>query len=267
MKFSGRYKLIKEFGSSANNIVCLCLDTEENKTVVIKIGSKKGMVNEMSILSFLNNNSIIKYYGEVTIDGLVGIILEYVEGTDLYYYMMGKNSDIRSLECKKNFYKDLFYKILLAVYYCHNNGIAHRDLKPENILITENSDVKLIDFELGLKINRDVLSKVWIGTVLYSAPEMIQHKGYYGPEIDIWALGIIMFELFCGYHPFIRYDKGPESPINSENSIIKRIINKDYIVPQNLDTHLKYLINHTLVEKEKRIELSELLIYYIDHIL
>lgn len=97
--------------------------------------------------------------------------------------------------------------ILEAVSYLHSKGIVHRDLKPENILFTNNeelTDIKLIDFGLTAKYNDACpmsLLDAHCGTALYMAPEVALRQEY-SKSIDVWSLGIIMYNLLSGgEHP------------------------------------------------------------------
>jgi serine/threonine protein kinase len=96
--------------------------------------------------------------------------------------------------------------ILSAVAYMHEKGIVHRDLKPDNILVNDRSDLntcRVIDFGLSAKHNliQGGLDKQ-CGTVIYMAPEIIAHNYEYTKSVDIWAIGIIMYELLTGgKHP------------------------------------------------------------------
>lgn len=104
----------------------------------------------------------------------------------------------------------------LAISYLHSQGIVHRDLKLQNLLLTEKertSDLKVCDFGLSAQIPRDSvdwsdreaikgyrgLSDKW-GTPHYFAPEMLQKA--YGPQVDLWALGVVLFQLLVGRLPF-----------------------------------------------------------------
>jgi calcium-dependent protein kinase len=90
-------------------------------------------------------------------------------------------------------------KLLKAINHCHTEGIAHRDIKPENIMITDDGDLKLIDFGLSKQV-KDKKMKTIVGTPYYIAPEVLQGK--YGVKCDIWSLGVIMYILLSGYLPF-----------------------------------------------------------------
>ena len=101
----------------------------------------------------------------------------------------------------------IIHKILGAVVYLHDLGIAHRDLKPENILLSDrtiNAKIMISDFGLSKIFHEDEVMKTACGTPGYVAPEVLKRQGY-GKEVDLWSLGVIAFILLCGYPPF--YDK------------------------------------------------------------
>jgi len=94
--------------------------------------------------------------------------------------------------------------IVIAVHYCHTNNIVHRDLKPENILYStaeEGSVLKLADFGLAAVLRPDESMHQSCGTPGYVAPEILKNEPY-GREVDIWAVGVILYILLCGFPPF-----------------------------------------------------------------
>jgi len=87
--------------------------------------------------------------------------------------------------------------------------VVHRDIKLENILVTENRDIKLIDFGFSVAMAPGNLLNVFCGTPSYMAPEIVS-KDYYNFPVDVWALGVLFFKLITGYFPF----KGKCSAVN-----------------------------------------------------
>ena len=93
-----------------------------------------------------------------------------------------------------------FISSVSAVNFLHNNNLIHRDLKPENLLLDENGVLKLCDF--GWCVNFDVGSRTtFCGTYEYMAPEIINEDPY-DSSIDVWSLGVLLYELLHGYSPF-----------------------------------------------------------------
>lgn len=86
--------------------------------------------------------------------------------------------------------------------HCHAVGVVHRDLKPENVIITEQGDVKIIDFGLSVMLSdsKSDNHNRFVGTPFYVAPEVIE--GELGTKSDCWSLGVIMYALLTGRVPF-----------------------------------------------------------------
>merc|ERR1719473_480421 len=97
------------------------------------------------------------------------------------------------------------YKLLDALKFMHDKGIAHRDLKPENMLMTgkgPDAVCKITDFGLGKFFDQQTeLMKTPCGTPGYIAPEVLHMKGY-DKQCDVWSLGVIVYILLCGFPPF-----------------------------------------------------------------
>jgi len=97
------------------------------------------------------------------------------------------------------------HQVLLALEYLHSVNVVHRDLKPENLLYsdrTPNASVKVADFGLSKIVDSDQMLMTACGTPDYVAPEVLTLCGY-NQAVDIWSLGVIMYTMLCGYHPFI----------------------------------------------------------------
>jgi cGMP-dependent protein kinase len=90
--------------------------------------------------------------------------------------------------------------MILALEYLHSNNIIYRDIKPENIMVDNKGYLKLIDMGTA-KILKNCKTFTIIGTPHYMAPEIIQGKGY-GFHVDIWSVGICLYEFMCGGVPF-----------------------------------------------------------------
>ncbi|XP_048469891.1 calcium/calmodulin-dependent protein kinase type IV-like [Rhincodon typus] len=106
--------------------------------------------------------------------------------------------------------------------YLHENGVVHRDLKPENLLyadLSSEAPLKIADFGLSKILNEQVTMKTVCGTPGYCAPEILRGCTY-GPEVDMWSVGVITYILLCGFEPFF--------DARGDQYMYSRILNCDY---------------------------------------
>lgn len=100
----------------------------------------------------------------------------------------------------------VMHQIAAGVRYMHSVGIVHRDLKPENILCLKPHSikkVKIADFGISAILkNPNQQMKTMVGTLSYTAPEILQNRRNYDYTVDYWSVGVIMYILLCGYPPF-----------------------------------------------------------------
>lgn len=154
---------------------------------------------EIRILFSLDHPNIIRLIEVFEDDKYVHLVTEYCSGGELLDHLMtfGRYSEQQTAR--------LVGKILLAVKNLHLNNVCHRDLKPDNFMFedeTETAELKLIDFGLASKFLRCGKGEMhsFVGTPDYVAPEVLQ--GRYGPECDLWSVGVIMYVLLSGKLPF-----------------------------------------------------------------
>lgn len=117
-----------------------------------------------------------------------------------------------------------------ALHYLHSNRIIHRDMKPQNVLVGSNGAVKLCDFGFAraMSCNTMVLTSIK-GTPLYMAPELVQEQPY-NHTVDLWSLGVILYELYVGQPPFYT---------NSIYSLIHHIVKDPVKFPTNISQEFR----------------------------
>ncbi|CAD8073351.1 unnamed protein product [Paramecium sonneborni] len=187
-------------GQGSFGSVLKALNKQTQQLVAVKVIKKKSLfqseqlLQEAHILQELSHPNIVKFFGVHETDSRILIEMELIQG--------GSLSSLS--KCSEEQTKYIMYSIFNALQYMHNNNIAHRDLKLENILITHDlSLLKVSDF--GLSTGYASLMTKQCGTLIYMAPEQLNNR-IYNKAIDIWAAGVIMYQLIVGQHPY--YQKG-----------------------------------------------------------
>ena len=171
-------------------------------------------MKEVDIISSLDHPNIIKFYESFHDNCFFHIVMELCKGKEIMYQL----GNYFFLEEKK--VTKIIFKVLLAIAHCHNMGVTHRDLKPENILfdsLKKDAEIKLIDFGLSRKYDKEQRMHSILGTPYYVAPEVL--KGEYDEKCDIWSIGAMTYLMLCGEPPF----NG-----NSNNEIFKKIVKENF---------------------------------------
>ena len=202
----GDYILLSTIGSGTFSTVKLGIHLPTQQKVAIKILDKnkindendiKRMSREIHILSKLNHPNIAQLYETMSSENHIYIIMEYIEGHDLFQYIY---SLTRLTELKAS---KLFRQLISCLEYIHILGIVHRDIKPENILLNKKkTNIKLVDFGLSNSYRHGSLLKTACGSPCYASPEMISGKEYDPLYSDLWSCGVVLYCMLVGKLPF-----------------------------------------------------------------
>ncbi len=205
-KLGGRYKIVRHIGSGGMANVYLGHDLILDRPVAIKVLRFDFRDNKDALRRFqrealsatqLIHPNIVGVYDVDEEDGLQYIVMEFIDGTDLKKYIdiQGRVSPEKSIH--------IMHQVLSAVALAHKNRIIHRDIKPQNILIDNQDRIKITDFGIAVALSETSITQTntLLGSVHYLSPE--QARGSMATsKSDIYALGVVLFELLSGAVPF-----------------------------------------------------------------
>jgi Tol biopolymer transport system component len=215
----GRYRIVGILGSGGMGQVYSAHDTELDRMVAVKflapemVASRPAverLVREAKAASALNHPHIVTVYEVIRAGGEVAIAMELVEGAAIRNFC-GKPQEISKVIHWGR-------QIAQALAAAHQRDIMHRDIKPENLMVREDGILKVLDFGLARHVGADHgrstnSSSMLAGTLNYMAPEQTRAEAATSAS-DVFSLGIVLFELATGTHPF-RVD----SPIDTAHAI------------------------------------------------
>ncbi|CAB9511922.1 MAP kinase-activated protein kinase 2 (Fragment) [Seminavis robusta] len=246
-----KYQLMEVLGVGSTSTVHRCLNKDEDILCACKIIDKLQMEDrfagmmaqfqtEVEALRMLQHPCIIQLYDVYLTEEKIYIVMEQMEGGELFDYVVQKGT-LNEEEASK-----IVRRVTSALVYMHDKNIVHRDLKPENLLLkrkprpTEDVEVKIIDFGLS-KAMVEPVARTFLGTRGYLAPEMLQRREY-TKAVDTWALGVIVFVLLCGCLPF----DDDSSTVPSDDLVKAKFVLRFPRWASNLSASAKDLLSHLL---------------------
>lgn len=232
------------------------------KSEIHSLNAAERTNTEIQCLQALKHANIIRLQQHMEAANHVVLIFELMEGGDLLKYLIKrKESGVRSkMNLTEDEARSVFYQVLSAVSYAHNQHICHRDLKLENILLKDNSlgCVKIADFGLSDFYRPGALIKSSCGTLSFLAPEVFRGTANAGPPLDVWSLGVILFALLCGRLPF----EGPDlvGTKRPREAVIKaRILKCQFKLDEALSPEAKDLVRRMLqLDPSERMTIPEI---------
>ena len=140
----------------------------------------------------------------------------------------------------------LFAQVLSALVYMHDRHWVHRDVKLENVLLDKHGLVKLVDFGFSA-LQTAKPFQTFCGTPCYMAPEIVQRKSYWGPPVDVWSLGILLYAMLSGFFPF---------RARNYNDLYRKILRGAYEMPSTLSADAQELIRGMLDADPTKVRFS-----------
>lgn len=200
----GPYKIESLLNKGGMSLLYMGIQPETRQMLAIKVLSPTFVTHpemvaqflkETKIIGMTNHPNIVKLYGEGPWEGGLYIAMEFIRGVSLRQFI-----EQQSLSMKRCI--DIILQVAYALAHLHSHGVIHGDLKPENILITEDGMVKVIDFGIArlheeIKKEKGKALRI-VGTPTYMSPEQKEDPSKISFASDIYALGIIAYELLSG---------------------------------------------------------------------
>lgn len=204
---SERYDLGHELGRGEFGVTYLCTNVNTTERLACKSISKKKLRTAIDVEDVRREVEIMKHLPEhpniVTLkdtyedENAVHIVMELCEGGELFDRIVARGHYTERAAAA------VMKTIVEVVQMCHRHGVMHRDLKPENFLFAnkkETAALKAIDFGLSVFFQPGEVFTEIVGSPYYMAPEVLKRS--YGPEVDVWSAGVILYILLCGVPPF-----------------------------------------------------------------
>jgi len=201
------FEFLKLIGRGTFGRVFQVRKRDTKRIYAMKVLSKKEIVAKKEVAHTIGERKILQRSLECPF--LVGLkfsfqtekelyfVTDYKCGGELFWHLQKEG---RFSEDRARFY---IAELVLALEHLHKYNIVYRDLKPENILLDATGHIALCDFGLSKPdLSNDQLTNTFCGTTEYLAPEVLLDEKGYGKHVDFWSLGVLLFEMCCGWSPF-----------------------------------------------------------------
>ncbi|KAJ8359146.1 hypothetical protein SKAU_G00156710 [Synaphobranchus kaupii] len=195
-----------KIGEGSTGVVCIAREKHGGRQVAVKMMDLCGqqrrelLFNEVVIMRDYRHKNVVEMYKSALVDEELWVIMEYLQGgalTDIVSETRLNEEQIATV-CEA---------VLQALAFLHTQGVIHRDIKSDSILFSLDGGIKLSDFGFCAQISKDIPKrKSMVGTPYWMAPEVIS-KIPYGPEVDVWSMGIMVVEMVDGEPPY--FDETP----------------------------------------------------------
>lgn len=207
------FQILKLIGKGTFGQVYQVRKKDTKRIYAMKVLSKKVIVQKKEVAHTVGERNIMVRTAMADSPFIVGLKFSFQTPTDLYLvsdYMSGGElfwhlqKEGRFDEARAKFY---IAELILALQHLHMHDIVYRDLKPENILLDANGHIALCDFGLSkANLTKNATTNTFCGTTEYLAPEVLLDEAGYTKMVDFWSLGVLVFEMCCGWSPFYADD-------------------------------------------------------------
>lgn len=253
-----KFKKVRNIGKGNMGTCALALNSADGKYYVVKqvdmsrlsAKEREQGLNEAKVLSSLRHPNIINY-----IDSFLArrsdhlcIVMEFADNGDLASHISKRNGEL----FPENHVLDWFIQLALSLHYVHQRHILHRDVKTPNVFLTKENVVKLGDFGIARTLSGTFdQARTFVGTPYYLSPELIMEHPY-DHRSDVWALGVVLYELLTLRQPFHASDM---------RGLMQRILKVQYDpISSRYSTEMRNLVPRLLVrEPSQRVRMDELL--------
>ncbi|MFW6171542.1 MAG: protein kinase domain-containing protein [Planctomycetota bacterium] len=231
----GRYEVRRMLGTGAFAVVYLAWDAQLNREVAIKVphrfllsspAARQRFLDEARTVAGLRHPGIVTLFDVATLpeDGTVYLVMQYVAGDSLRQRL--QSGPLPPQQAGR-----IAAGVADAMAAAHRVGVFHRDLKPKNILLDENDGPHVCDFGLAVNVDTQRERKgEQAGTLAYMAPEQIRGESHQlDGRADIWALGVIHYEMLTGKVPFSGRNR---------DELCNDILQRDPRPPRQVDTRI-----------------------------
>ncbi|MEM9301088.1 MAG: protein kinase [Pseudomonadota bacterium] len=204
--FAGRYEIVSILGQGGMGKVYKAFDRELEdfvalKTLLPQIASDTRYLDqlkeEIKLARRVTHGNVLRTFDFGNQDGVPFISMEYVRGMTLRYLLEQRSQLPFSAGLR------IVRQLAGALVAAHDEEVIHRDIKPENVILHASGNAKLMDFGIAGKMQRmeGASDRVFVGTPAYAAPEQMEGRAL-DPRTDLYACGVLMYELFTGTQPF-----------------------------------------------------------------
>ncbi|XP_072343079.1 serine/threonine-protein kinase PAK 4-like [Scyliorhinus torazame] len=204
---------LSKIGEGSTGIVCVATEKHTGRRVAVKRMDlrtqqrRELLFNEVVIMRDYHHDNVVEMYSSHLVGDELWVVMELLQGgalTDIISFTRMDEDQIATV-C---------LSILKALTYLHSHGVIHRDIKSDSILLTLDGRVKLSDFGFCAQVSEEIpRRRSLVGTPYWMAPEVISRLPY-GPEVDIWSLGIMVMEMIDGEPPYFS-----DSPVQAMKMI------------------------------------------------